>query len=143
MLACLAEAGVVELHLLNFVERTGVEVATEVVVDLHIVDAATVATHEVGMGREAGVVVHVALVDVERHHSMLLLEKVERVVDRGARERGDGLQQVVVDGVDGGMREVLHQVFHDGHALHRWADAVFNELLFCCIQFKNELVIFL
>ena len=106
-------------------QRVGWQVAVHGQVD----DAPAAAAHEVGVGRHHAVVVHIAAVDGERLHGVVRVQQLQRVVHRRARQRGHGGKQVVIDGVDRGVRVVLHEIFHDSHTLHRGSDAMFHKML--------------
>ena len=101
----------------------------QVAVHGQVDDASAAAAHEVGVRGHHAVVVHIAAVDGERLHGIVRMQQLECVVDGGARQGGHGGKQVVIDSVDGGVGVVLHQVVHDGHALHRGSDAVFHKML--------------
>lgn len=134
-LAIGAQAEVVELYFFHLEPRVGVQVRFQVVVDLDVKHLPALAAQEVGVGLQVAVVVHVALVDAQGPHGVVLLQQLQGVVHGGARQRGYLGQQVAVYGVDGGVGEMLHQVVHDGYPLHRGTYAVVDEMLYCRFHF--------
>lgn len=116
--AGVTHAAVVELNLFHPAHMLGQWIGGQVTVHGQVDDAPAAAAHEVGVGRHHAVVVHIAAVDGERLHGVVRVQQLQRVIHRGARQRGHGRKQVVIDGIDRRVRVMLHEIFHDGHTLH-------------------------
>lgn len=86
-------------------------------------DGATCGADEMSVRRDISIVVGIALVDAERLHHPTLGEQSQRVVHRGARERGIVGMERSVDVIYIGMRVMLHEVVQDSNTLWRSLNA--------------------
>lgn len=84
----------------------------------NVVDGAALFAEKMCVRRCVAVEVGISLVDGEHQRSILLSQKFQGVVDGGLREGGNCFRQLAVNCLCIWMCAVLHEVSHDGDALH-------------------------
>lgn len=84
----------------------------------NVVDGAALFAEEMCVRRCVAVEVSIALVDGEHQRGVLLSQEFQGVVDGGLREGGNCFHQLVVNCLGIRVCAMLHEVSHDGDALH-------------------------